>query len=155
MPQGVPTDEATLAEFRAEYLYSGNASASGRKLDIPERTARQLAERLEAEPDFAEARRLLRTHALERLVLMRMTIAETAHSRYLDDLPMPQVDSDANVTIVDKRYEDGKLVLEAEKNAQHLAKFEAERDAEKNDAPAKVEVHVHLKDDPSDSSQAG
>lgn len=155
MPQGVKTDEATLAQFRAEYLYSGNASACGRKLDMPERTARQLAERLEAEPDFAEARRKLRAHALDRLVLMRMAIAEEAQSRYLGELPIPQVSGDAVVNVIDKRYEDGKLVLEAEKNAQHLAKFEHERDADKSDAPAKVEVHVHLKDEPDGGGQAG
>lgn len=130
MPQGIPTDEETLAEFRARYLYSGNASAVGRELDIPERTARKIAERLEEDPSFAEDGRRMRARALDRLVAMRMTVAEEAHRRYLSELPMPKVSSDAMVTVIDKRHEDGKLVLEAEKNAQHLAKFEAEKSGE-------------------------
>jgi hypothetical protein len=149
MPQGIPTDEETVAKFRALYLYSGNASASGRELDIPDRTARQIAERLEDEPDFAEARRRLRARALDKLVMMRMAVAEEAQRRYLDELPLPAVSRDATVNVVDKRYEDGKLVLDAEKNAQHLAKIEAE---DKSATPANVEVHVHLTGDDKDDN---
>jgi hypothetical protein len=130
MPHGVPTDEATLAEFRAEYLYSGNASAVGRKLDIPERTARKIAERLEDDPSFAEDGRKMRARTLDRLIAMRMTIAETAQERYLGDLPIPAVSEGGTVNVIDKRADDGKLVLEAEKNAQNLAKFEAEKTGE-------------------------
>ena len=36
MPHGVPIDEEKVAEFRAKFLYSGNASASGRELNIPD-----------------------------------------------------------------------------------------------------------------------
>ena len=141
MPQGIPTDEETLAEFRAKYLYSGNASAVGRELDIPERTARKLAERLEGDPSFAEDGRKMRARALDRLVAMRMTVAEEAQQRYLGNLPMPVVGEGGTVNVIDKRYEDGKLVLDAEKNAQHLAKFEAEKSGE---VPTAREVVIRV-----------
>lgn len=140
MPQGIPTDEETVTEFRARYLYSGNASAVGRELDIPERTARKIAERLEADPSFAEDGRRMRARALDRLIAMRMTVAETAQRRYLGELPTPAVSGDAVVNVIDKRYEDGKLVLEAEKNAQHLAKFEADRSAVASGHVPRIEV---------------
>lgn len=142
MPHGIPTDEETLAEFRARYLYSGNASAVGRELDIPERTARKIAERLEDDPSFAEDGRKMRARALDRLIAMRMTIAEKAQQRYLGDLPIPQVSGEGMVNVIDKRADDGRLVLDAEKNAQHLAKFEAEKSGEVG-GEREVTINVH------------
>ncbi len=138
------TPEEQIAEFRAEYLYSGNASATGRKLGIGERTARRLAEEYEAEPAFAEHVRVLRARYLGRLMDMRMSIAETAHSRFHDETGGIDVrefgGEEKTVVITDKRHEYGKLVLDAEKNAQSIAKLD------KPDGDAKpVEVHVHLK----------
>lgn len=127
MAQGVPTEEAVVAEFRARYLYSRNASKIGRELGIGDRTARRLAEQCEADKDFADAVRNIRVKAVDRLLGLAISVAETAHGRYLDDLPMPEnVGEGASVTIVDKRFEDGKLVLEAAKHAANLAKFDSE-----------------------------
>lgn len=151
MAQGVPTDAATVEEFRALYLYSGNASACGRKVKLDERTARKIAERLEADPSFAEDGRKLRARALDKLVAMRMSVAEVAHDRYLEDLVIPETVGDgAVVTIIDKRPEHGKLVLDAEKNAQNLAKIES---GNGEDRGGTTEVHIHLADEePSDGS---
>jgi hypothetical protein len=128
--QGVPTDEATLAEFRAKFLYSGNASAVGRELKIPERTARQIAEKLEDDEEFAEARRTLRARILDRHVAMRLRVCEVAAERFEEDLPVPEnVSEGANVTIIDKRPDYAKVVLEGEKNAQNLAKYDTDSGA--------------------------
>jgi hypothetical protein len=144
MAQGIPTDEETLAEFRAKYLYSGNASAVGREMDIPERTARKLAERLEEDPTFADDGRKLRARALDRLVAMRLRVAETSLDRFESDtggIDARQFGGeDASVTITDKRHEYGKLVLEAEKNAQHLAKFDSDRKGFESGAGQRIEV---------------
>lgn len=150
MAQGVPTPEDDIAKFRAEYIYSRNASATGRKTGIEERTARRLAEEFEAEPAFAEAVRALRARYLDRLTSMRMSIAEIAHERFLDDSGGIDVrnfggEDNATVVITDKRHEYGKLVLDAEKNAQSLSRLENPGDG--GDKP--VEVHVHLKADDS------
>ena len=67
---------------------------------------------------------------------MRMSVAEKALERYLEPLVIP---AGEKVTVIDKRSEDGKLVLEAEKNAQHLAKFEAEKSG---DIKAGAEVTI-------------
>lgn len=131
MAHGVPTEAETLEEFRAEYLYSGNASRCGRKLGIPERTARKIAERLEADPAFAEDGRKQRAKSLDRVQLMVMGVVEAAHDRYLEPLPMPEnIPEDANITIVDKRADDGKLVVMALGELRQLAKFEAEKNGE-------------------------
>jgi phage terminase small subunit len=125
--RGVPTPTDVEAEFRAHYLYSGNAAASARAVGIPNRTGNEIANRLLDDPDFAEARRRLRARALDELVALRMRVANKAASRMLGALPMPEHVSDgANVTIIDKRAEYGRLVLDAEKNAQHLAKLDGE-----------------------------
>jgi hypothetical protein len=154
MAQGVPTPEEKIAEFRAEYLYSRNASATGRKLDIEERTARRLAEEYEAEPAFAEAVRVLRATYLDKLTTMRMSVAETAHERFHD--PECGIETrrfggkdDATIVITDKRHEYGKLVLDAEKNAQALAK------AETPVADGNISLHVHLKRDDEDPPDGG
>lgn len=119
------TTEKQLADFRAHYLYSGNASESGRELGINERTARDIARKLSAEPSFAEDRRALRANALEELVAMRKRVADLAYERFAGNGDLPEhIDEGANVTIIDKRPDYGKLVLEAEKNAHNLAKLE-------------------------------
>jgi hypothetical protein len=131
MTMGVPTPDETVAEFRARYLYSGNAAAVGRELEIPERTARKIAERLEDDPTFAEEGRKLRERALSRHVAMRLRVAEVAAERFEDANGGIEVKrfggEDAPVTIIDKRADYGKLVLEAEKNAHNLARFDAEK----------------------------
>jgi hypothetical protein len=129
MPHGVPTDETTLAKFRASYLYSGNAAESARQLGIPTRTGQQLAAQLSGESSFAEERAALRKRALEELVAMRMRVAQVAMSRLEEDLPIPdKVGDGASVNIVDRRQDYGKLILDAEKNAHNLARFDSERD---------------------------
>jgi hypothetical protein len=128
MAQGVPTEESVIAEFRARYLYSRNASKIGREMNLGERTARRLAEECEADQEFADAVRNLRVRAVDRLLGLTLSVAETAHERYLADLPVPEhIDEGANVTIIDRRADDGKLVLEAAKHAANLARFDAEK----------------------------
>jgi hypothetical protein len=146
MPAGVPTDEETVAEFRAHYLFSGNASESAKAVGIPERTGRDIAARLIEDSSFAEDRRRLRAIALDELVAMRMRIARGSLGRFEDehggiDVKTFGGDEGATVSITDKRHEYGKLVLEAEKNAQHLAKFEAEKSGEmKGDREVTIRV---------------
>jgi hypothetical protein len=141
MAQGVPTEEAVVAEFRARYLYSRNASKIGREMNIGERTARRLAEECERDDAFAESVRNIRVRAVDRLVALSMSVAEAAHERYLNDLPMPEtVGENASVTIIDRRADDGKLVLEATKNAMNLAKFDADRDGAGKDEPRRLEI---------------
>lgn len=149
MSHGVPTDEETVAEFRARFLYSGNASAVARELGIPDRTGRKIAERLEDDPTFAEEGRKLRERALARHIAMRLAVSEKAAERFFDEhggIDVKRFGED-NVTIVDKRHEYGKLVLDGERNAHNLAKIDAERSG---DSATPFEVTVTLKSDPED-----
>jgi len=139
MTRGVVTPEAAVAEFRAHYLYSGNAAESARETGLNERTGRDIARELSQDPDFTEARRQMRATALEELVAMRMRVAQTALDRFSGALEAPAaLSEDASVVIIDKRADYGKLVLDAEKNAHNLAKAEAP------DAGKPTEVHVTI-----------
>ena len=102
MAQGVPTPEETVAEFRAHYLYSGNASESAKQVGIDERTGRGIARKLLDDKEFSEARRRLRASALEELVAARMRVMNKALERFEGDADMPASIADgANVTIID------------------------------------------------------
>lgn len=145
MAQGEPTPEHVVAEFRARYIYSGNASAVARELDIEERTGRRLAERLEDDPTFAEDVRKLHARVAWKHTAMRLRVAEKALERFEGELPelAPSADGVAPV-VIDKRADYGRLVLEAEKNSHNLAKLESGSGDEQSGT---TEVHIHLAPD--------
>lgn len=118
----IPADQR--AEFRALYLYSGNATKSARELNMNERTGRKLALEMSLEPDFIEDRRKLQVQYLDELIAMRMQVADEALERFKAKNEIPEsVGEGSTVTIIDKRPDYGKLVLEAEKNAHGIAKL--------------------------------
>lgn len=123
MTRGSPTDLETINEFRALYLIGGSIPSAAKEVGIPERTAYEIAKRLEEDANFAEDRRRLQERALERLVSLRMRVAEVAQDRFENGSVDEQEFGDS-VTVVDKRQDYGRLVIEAERNAQHLAKLE-------------------------------
>lgn len=147
MPKGVPTSPDTVAQFRAHYLYSGNAAESARSVDLPESTGRDLARELSADPEFVATRRKLRDQYLDDLVASRMRVVSKSLERFEGELPIPEVGDGGVVTVIDKRPEYGKLVLDAEKNAHNLAKLDS--GASDGQAGA-TEVHIHLASDDDD-----
>lgn len=137
--KGEPTEAAVLEEFRAEYLYSGNASKVGRKLKLNERTSREIAQRLSDDPAFAEERRKLRAQYLDECVALRMRVANKAAERFMAGTPaLGNVQPGAMVTIIDKRPDYARVVIDAEKNAQSLVRLDAERDGTISTGPALV-----------------
>ena len=143
MTRGVDTPENVVAEFRAHYLYSGNASESARKVGLNENTGRDLARKLVSDEEFAAARRALRASALEELVAMRLRVAQKALDRFEGELPEPAPAAEGMPApvVIDKRADYGKLVLEAEKNAHALAKLDSGSGDEQGGT---TEVHIHL-----------
>lgn len=137
---GSRTPDDVRARFRAEYLISGNASASARKVGLPESTGRDLAQQLCEEPDFVEARRKLRANALEELVAMRMQVARLALKRARKK-KADEYAFESGGAVIDKRPDWAKLVLDAEKNAHALAKVESADSGQ--GTPQQVEIHVH------------
>src|SRR5690348_13247634 len=111
MPAGVPTDEATVAAFRAHYLYSGNASQTARKLKIPMSTGREIAQKLAEEPGFVEERRVLRAIELEEHAAARREVRRISLIRFksktggIDVKRFSSGEDHENVTITDKRHE--------------------------------------------------
>jgi hypothetical protein len=127
MARGSKTSAHKLAQFRAHYLYSGNAAEAARAVKLAESTGRDLAVKLSTTKSFVEARRKLRDQYLDELVAGRMRVVRTALERFESDLEMPEpVEGGPPVTIIDKRADYGQLVLVAEKNAHALARFDAE-----------------------------
>jgi hypothetical protein len=133
MAKGVPTSEEKIAAFRAHYLVSGVVSESAKHVELAERTAYDVAARLQKDETFAEERRALRARYLDDLVAMRMRVARKALARFEDDTQLPP-------EAIDKRPDYGRLVNEAEKNAHNLAKIENPQD----DRGGATEVHIHL-----------
>lgn len=127
MPNGVKTPDAKVAEFRAEYLCLGNASAAARKVGLNEATGRDYARGFEKDEEFLKARREMHASALQRLVSMRMRVAEVAADRFENNELDVAENADGQVTVIDKRPEYGRLVMDAEKAAHGLAKLEANR----------------------------
>ena len=135
--RGQDTPVAVVAEFRAHYLYSGNAAESARKVKLPESTGACLARVACADPEFIAARRALRAQFLEDLVAKRQRVANKALERF-------EAEYDVGPGEIDSRPAFGKLVLEAEKNAHSLAKLEAGVSEAKSQP---TEVHIHIVDD--------
>ncbi len=121
---GEPTPEVTVAEFRAHYLLSGNAAKSARKVGIPVRTGQEIATRLSKDPTFAQERADLRARYLDELVAMRMQMARLAVTR-ASKKQADQYSFGEGGSVIDKRPEWAKVVLDAEKNAHALAKVDA------------------------------
>lgn len=56
-----------------------------------------------------------------------MRVVRTAIDRFEGELDYPEpVENGPPITVIDKRADYGKLVLDAEKNAHNLARFDAE-----------------------------
>jgi hypothetical protein len=132
--RGSKTPAQVEAEFQAHYLYSGNASESAAAVGIPESTGRDIAKRLQGQAEFVEARRQLRTRALDELVAMRMRVARKAVERFEDEPSFAPGE-------IDKRPEFGRLVIEAEKSAQHLAKLETGERQSNEGGPVVINVY--------------
>lgn len=146
--QGVPTSEETIAKFRAHYLYSGNVSASAKAVGIPVSTAFGIQRKIVSDPSFAKDRESLHAQELTDLRQMRRQVAEIAMERFSEDLNVSDFSGgEGNVTIIDKRPDYGKLVLDAEKNAHHLAKIES-GGGDSNTAPTEVRIVVTGPDGP-------
>ncbi len=76
---------------------------------------------------------------------MRMRVAATALERFETGFEEVSNNKGGSVTIIDKRPDYGKLVIDAEKNAHALAKVDGETggDGAGPQAPAKVTINVH------------
>jgi hypothetical protein len=120
MAHGEPTSAEVVAEFRARYLYSGNASAVAREMKMPERTGRTIASKLDADPTFAEESRALNARVLDRYTAIECRMVEKADDRFHEEWA-PAVPGDR-----DPRPDNGRLILEGSKNALARAKHYAE-----------------------------
>jgi hypothetical protein len=81
MADGVRTRDEIRVQFAEEFLLSGNAAATSRKIGIPVRTGNDIARSLEADAEFAKARHELLTHALDRGKTMALGLLETTAAR--------------------------------------------------------------------------
>lgn len=137
--RGVQHDEETWAKFRASFLLTGNASKSGKEVGIPASTANDYVRKLRDDPTFAQDRQALRAGYLAELEALRMSVARTAAIRAKKKSGDIYTFGEGG-TVVDKRSEWAKVVLDAEKNAVHALRS-SEPEAPIQRQP--IEVHIH------------
>lgn len=132
MAAGVKTPVELVDQFKSLYLYSGNAGACARKVGISETTGRELAREISKEPGFVEARRELRARALCDAERSVMRVIEVAERRFRAKMQAPIIPDNAKamITIIDKRAEYGKLIVDAHKSLVNRCRLDAEKDGE-------------------------
>lgn len=81
MPNGVPTPENKRQEFAAKYLELRSARAAARAVGLPERTGIDIAQQLDADPEFARIRSQQRARVLADVEARLLDLAETIHER--------------------------------------------------------------------------
>jgi phage terminase small subunit len=81
MPQGIPTPEDKRLEFAEAYMRTRIASVAAREVGIDERTGRNLAVQLEADPEFAAAFRAHRERLLERATDACLSVLDVTVAR--------------------------------------------------------------------------
>lgn len=102
--------EETRAKFRAEYLCTGNAKRSAETVGIAVSTGVTWAAGLRREPEFMADVKEMQDGFLSELVTMRQDNARLAHDR-------SQRDDEQSTDYM-------RIVNEAERNAQNLAKLQ-------------------------------
>lgn len=89
--------------------------------------------------EFQEALREWRAGTFHRAVVMRCNVAEKAHERFMADDPEP-VTTPGVMQPVDRRPDYGRIVVDCERNAHHLAsKVEPRGDVAK---PTEINITV-------------
>ncbi len=153
MAQGSRTPVELEAQFRAEYLRLGNASESARILGIPDRTGRELGQRADKDPDFAEARRALYAGALDEIEALMMGVVRTAYKRHQDDIEQPEVPDGFRGTVVvkDERPAYGRLVVDAHRASLSRKKFLVEKEG----TVGAVKLEIELTDGRDSAAEDG
>jgi hypothetical protein len=138
--RGEPTDAVIVEAFRQDYLYTGNASKSGRKFKLHTSTARDLAKTLSEDPSFVKDRQRLRANAADEAERAVMEVIAVGLKRFKDRVPEVEIPegSRAPVTIVDKRADYGKLVIDAHRALVGRSRLDAEKSGEIPTGPALV-----------------
>jgi hypothetical protein len=137
MPNGSRTPDDVRMRFATEFARTGNISESARIVKLPRETARDIARELESDPAFAEARRSLLTHALERAEVMATQLLELTASRAKKqprDLPM----GEGGITIHDKSPDYVRAFTDLYRATQQHAKLKLDSDPNKQSGPIEI-----------------
>lgn len=124
MAQGVKTSADKVAKFRAEYLTCGNASEAARRVGLEIYTGCNLANKLNQDESFQNERKSLRARYLEECIAMRMDVTREAQRLAYAEPVVPDGNGKGPVIVNDARPQYMRAVIDAEKNAHHLAKLE-------------------------------
>lgn len=135
MPKGVPTPPGKVAEFRARYLLTGNASKTARDMDMPETTGQKLAKDAHKDPEFVAACADQRARAIDAATLMLLRTVERAEERVATTYLYRPEPGCADVT-----WQAARTVVDAHKSLVAMAKLDAEKSGEIT--PANVVVNL-------------
>jgi len=90
MARGERTSEALELQFREKYLEIGVVKRATEAVGIPVRTGYELAERAEADPEFARARDYIRSRVGPEVEKTLLEFVEAVRPRVLEPDPTPQ-----------------------------------------------------------------
>lgn len=79
--RGNKTPVEIEAEFAAEYMRTGIAAVAARKVRISRFTGRDIATRLDLQPEFAQRRSAFLARGLDDVELALLDLVDTAHKR--------------------------------------------------------------------------
>lgn len=147
MARGVPTTNEQKDAFAAEYLRCGVVSVAARKVELPVRTAQDLAEALNADPVFAERRQAHRARILEAVTDSVMSLVELGTARAHDHAP---IETEMGYSDVGAPYL--KAVADLGRTAEKLARLASERKGELQTGPA---IIVNLTDATAEEGPSG
>lgn len=127
--RGSKTDLDKVEEFRALYLQNGNVAKSAKKVGIPATTGYDWANKFAVDPTFVEARRVQRARALDEAERAVMGVIDVAEKRFCGKGPKIPEGAE-NITVVDKRPDYGKLIVDAHRSIASRARLDAEKSGE-------------------------
>lgn len=146
--RGNKTPADIEAVFAEEYLRTGIATIAAKKAGIPERTGREVAERLEENPDFAARRRALLTRGLDRVETMLIKSCETAAKRISKKPVVTEMGLADNGHHYLRALSDAHRSLVARRKMDHDV-------APENKQTGPVEVIFRFDDEESDGAKSG
>lgn len=126
MAKGAKTPELTRLEFAAEYLKTLCIPVAAKKVGIPERTAYDIANKLNADPEFAALRKAQRARMLEEASEASLSLIRLGQERAHECAPLETklgAWSDISAAYL-------KSVADLGRTVEKLSRLEAERAGE-------------------------
>lgn len=148
--RGVKVTDDVKRRFAQRFLETGSVRLSAKHADLPERTAYDLADDLEADADFAAARKRLYDHAIDRAEAAVMRSIDVAAER-VEQPPVPvpvgdDEDGGARIQIIDNGHNYARAVADLYRSLLMRRKNDHDMKPENKGETGPVEVVIRMAD---------